>query len=641
MLQPGLNFCSDAAKIGTVKIKTPILPNAIEGAVYLASQNENPFGSLLALYLVAEDPVSGVLIKLTGKVSLCQSVGEVIAGISCGALGQLISTFENSPQAPFEDAELEFFGGERAPLATPAYCGAYTTTASIAPWSGNEPVSSSSTFGITAGPNHSACTYPGQALPFSPFLTGGALNVNAGAFSPFTLTMTRKDGEQNMQSVEAILPPGLSGVLSNIEQCPEPQANVGKCGENSKIGESTVAVGVGGHPFVVSGGKFYLTGPYNGSGGCSTPGTNGCAPFGLTFEVPAKAGPFDLKRNTANPAGEDACDCVIVRGKIEINPETSALTITSDPPGSPYAIPTSIEGIPLEIQHINATTTRGNFQFNPTNCNKMEVTGTIHSSVGGTDTIKVPLQVTNCAALKFTPKFSVSTSGKTSKALGASLTAKVSEPAGALGAQANIHYVKVELPKALPSRLTTLQKACTAAQFNVNPAGCPSPSVIGHAKVITPLVPVPLEGPVYFVSHGGEAFPSLEIVLQGYNIKIILVGTTFISKSGITSTTFKTVPDQPFNTFEITLPESKYSALAANGNLCGQKLVMPNEFIGQNGMEIHQKTTIAVTGCKKLTRSQKLKAALKACHKDHNKAKREACDRTARKRYGPLKRKKK
>jgi len=469
------------------------------------------------------------------------------------------------------------------------------------PWTvepGEAPHTASSTFNITEGPNHTPC--PGASLPFSPSLTGGATNVNAGAFSPFTLTMSRKDGEQNMQSVEAHLPPGLSGVLSNVELCPEPQANLGECGENSKIGETTVSVGVGGDPFTVSGGKFYLTGPYNGSGSCKVT-EPGCAPFGITFEVPAKAGPFDLKRNSANPAGEDACDCVIVRGKIEINPLTAALTITSDPPGSPYAIPTSIEGIPLEIQHVNAITTRNNFQFNPTNCSKMEVTGTIHSSENATATIGVPFQVTNCRSLSFTPKFKVSTSAHTSKADGASLTTSVTEPPGSLGTQANLARVKVELPKQLPSRLTTLQKACTSKQFEANPAACPPASKIGYAKVITPLVPVPLEGPAIFVSHGGEAFPSLTMVLQGYGVTIDLVGTTFISKAGVTSTTFKTVPDQPFSSFQLTLPTGRYSALTANGNLCKVKggLKMPTEFIAQNGLEIKQATKITVTGCKK------------------------------------------
>ena len=197
-------------------------------------------------------------------------------------------------------------------------------------------------------------------------------------------------------------------------------------------------------------------------------------------------------------------------------------------------------------------------------------------------------------------------------------------PTGAFGQDANIRQVKVDLPKQLPSRLTTLQKACTAAQFNANPAGCPAPSLIGTARAITPILPVPLEGPAYFVSHGGEAFPDLEIVLQGDGVTIVLTGNTFISKAGITSSTFKTVPDQPVTSFELTLPEGPYSALAANGNLCsltktvtvkkkvtvrskGRKrtvtrnvketqpasLEMPTAFTGQNGAEIHQNTPIS------------------------------------------------
>jgi hypothetical protein len=603
-LEPGINFCANASKIAEVTIHSPDLPNPLKGFVYLAAQESNPFGSLLAQYLVAEDPVSGVLIKLAGEVQLCKGAGEVIAGHTCEALGQIISTFTNNPQAPLEDAEFHFFGGERAPLAMPSRCGAYTTSATFAPWSGNEPSNASSVFDITSGPKTlsepqgSPC--PGASLPFSPSLTGGGLSVNAGWFSPFTLTMTRQDGEQNLQSVEAHLPPGLSGILSNIELCPEPQANQGACGPNSLIGETTVSVGVGGTPYTVKGGKFYLTGPYNGSGGC-TAGTSGCAPFGITFVVPAKAGPFDFAKTKAN---HPACDCVLVRGKIEINPITAAVTITSNPPGTPDAIPTSIEGVPLEIQHVNAITTRADFQFNPTNCNKMEVTGTIHSSEGAADTIGVPFQVTNCAALKFAPKFAVSTSAKTSRANGESLAVKLTYPNAPFGTQANIAKVKVELPKQLPSRLTTLQKACTAATFDANPAACPAASIVGHAKAITPLIPVPLEGPAYFVSHGGEAFPSLVIVLQGYNVTIDLVGSTFINKAGITSSTFKTVPDQPVGSFELTLPQGPYSALAANGNLCKDKLTIPTEFVAQNGAEIHESTKIAVTGCPKHVRRE-------------------------------------
>ncbi len=620
LLDPGVNFCPNGSKIGTVKIKTPLLEHELEGAVYLATQDSNPFESLVAMYLVAEDPYSGTLIKLAGEVSLNPDTG------------QIVTTFKNTPDAPFENLELHFFGGECAPLSTPTHCGTYTTKAVFTPWDGNGPVTAESSFNVDHGPGGGPC--PGGTLPFNPSVNAGATNIQAGAFSPLTVTVNRKDGEQNLKSLEAKLPPGLSGVLTGVELCPEPQANEGLCGENSKVGEATVGVGIGNDPFTVTGGRFYLTGPYNGHGSC-TVGEAGCAPFGLTFEVPAKAGPFDLANTKSN---HPPCDCVVVRGKIELDPQTAAITITSNPPGSPDSIPTSIEGIPLEIQHVNATTTRGNFQFNPTNCSKMSLTGTVQLNEGGSSAISTPFQVTNCAALKFEPKFTVSTSAETSRTNGASLTAKLTYPNVPQGTEADIAKVKVELPGQLPSRLTTLQKACTAAQFESNPAGCPAASKIGYATVHTPLIPVPLQGPAIFVSHGGEAFPSLTLVLQGYGITIDLVGTTDI-KNGVTSTTFKTVPDQPFSSFELTLPEGPYSALTTTGNLCsltktvtvkkkvtvrvhgrrktitrGVKqdepatLTMPTEFVAQNGAEIHQDTPIAVTGCPKAAPATKTKA---------------------------------
>ncbi len=114
-----------------------------------------------------------------------------------------------------------------------------------------------------------------------------------------------------------------------------------------------------------------------------------------------------------------------------------------------------------------------------------------------------------------------------------------------------------------------MQKACTAKVFEANPANCPAASIVGHAKAITPVLPVPIEGPTYFVSHAGEEFPSLIAVLQGYGVTVDLVGSTFINnKTNITSSTFKNVPDVPIASFELNLPQGKYSALAATGNLC-------------------------------------------------------------------------
>jgi hypothetical protein len=294
----------------------------------------------------------------------------------------------------------------------------------------------------------------------------------------------------------------------------------------------------------------------------------------------------------------------VIRFALRINPITAQVEVDasgSDP------IPHIIRGIVVHVRDIHVYIDRPSFILNPTSCEHMTIQDTV-TGAGADFTnpaaqvpvgVNTPFQVVDCQNLAFKPSFKVSTSGRTSKAKGASLSVKLTFPNTPQGSEANIARVKVDLPKQLPSRLTTLQKACTAAQFNANPAGCPASSIVGHAKAVTPILPVPLEGPAYFVSHGGESFPSLIMVLQGYGITIDLVGTTFINKAGITSSTFKTVPDQPVTSFELNLPEGKYSALAANGNLCKSKLRMPTAFVAQNGMVIHQSTKIGVTGCAK------------------------------------------
>jgi hypothetical protein len=554
----GASECPETSKVGTVEVKTPLLPNPLTGAAYLAAQDQNPFDSLVALYVFVEDPISGSRVKLAGEVK------------PDPVTGQLVSTFLNTPQLPFEDFRLHFFGGDRAPLGTPSLCGSYTTMASISPWSGNPPAEASSTFDIVSGPNGSACSDP---LPFSPELTAGSVNIQTGAFSPFTMTMSRQDGQQDLKAVQLRMPPGLLGTLSSVKLCDEAHANAGTCGPESLIGETIVSVGLGGDPFSVRGGRVYITGPYEG------------APFGLSIVNPAKAGPFDLGQ-------------VIVRAKIEVDPATAALTVTTDSTG-PFAIPQMLDGIPLQIKHVNVTINRPDFTFNPTNCAPMAITGSLMSSQGSTGALSVPFQVTNCATLAFKPVFKVSTNGKTSRANGASLDVKLSYPKAAWGSQANIRYVKVDLPKQLPSRLETLKRACVDSVFRQDPAGCPPASRVGTATATTPIIPVPLSGPAYFVSHGGTGFPELIVALSGYGVTVYLHGETFISKQGITSSTFHYVPDVPIGSFELHLPQGPYSALAANGNLCTSTLRMPTTFTAQNGMSIRQSTPITPTGCPK------------------------------------------
>jgi hypothetical protein len=561
--------CPDSSRIGTVEVETPLLEHPLKGSVFLAQQGNlagngsNPFGSLLALYLVAEG--QGAVVKLTGEVVVDNETGQLTARFGRDPVRSAATGEEQFlPQLPFSDLKMSLFGGPKAPLITPVACGTYTTTSQLTPWSGGPPAEPQSSFTINQN-----CGTGG----FGPSFTAGTTNNQAGAYSPFSVTFSRHDGEQRFGGAQVTAPAGLLATLKSVVQCPEPQASKGECGPESEIGDTTAAVGPGEDPYWVKGGKVYLTGPYGG------------APFGLSIVVPAVAGPFNLGDN-GKP--------VIVRARINVDSHTAQAIVTSDP------LPTKLQGVPLDIRTVNVTVNRPGFMFNPTNCSPLSVTGTIGSANGASAAVSSPFEAANCGNLSFKPSFKVSTQASTSKANGASLDVKVGSGSG----QANIAKVRVILPKQLPARLTTLQKACTDTVFNANPALCPAASAVGTATAVTPVLAHPLTGPAYLVSHGGAAFPDLVFVLQGEGIVLYLDGNTNIKK-GITSSTFNSVPDAPISTFETVFPEGPHSVLATNiptkakGRMCGQKLTMPTTITGQNGAKINQTTKIAVTGCPK------------------------------------------
>jgi hypothetical protein len=590
--------CPEGSRIGTLKLRTPLQENELEGSVYLATPHENPFGSLIALYQVIRGP--GFTIKLPGRVDLDPATGQVTA------------TFDELPQLPFERLHIELEPGPTASLLTPSACGTYTTHSVLSSWSGKT-VASDSSFTVDHGPGGGACAPQG----FAPGFSAGGANPLAGAFSPFKLRLTRTDADSGLNTLSSLsLPPGLLADVASVPvRCSEVQALAHACPAASHVGTVTTGTGAGSNPFYVSGDVFLM--------GQQTSGPFAGDPFGLAFVVHAVAGPFDL-------------GYVVVKAGTQIHDDGSISTV-SEP------FPSILEGIPLDLRDVRVALDRPGFIFNPTSCAPMGISGSLTSLLGQTAALSQRFQVGDCGALTFKPRFSASTQAKTSKAGGASLHVHLASGEGphSPGApgEANIARVDVQLPVALPARLPTLQKACTAGQFAKDPAGCPEGSFVGSAVARTPVISSALSGPAILVSHGGEAFPDLVLVLQGEGVHVDLTGHTQI-KNGVTFSHFDTVPDAPVSSFDLTLPEGPHGALTTDNpgvrDLCATTrtvvvkrrvtrrvnghrrrvivrakrsvsaaLLMPTTITAQNGMVVNQNTRIAVTGCPK---AKKVKA---------------------------------
>lgn len=570
--------CPETSKIGTVTAISPAIDRAAEGSLYIAAPYQNRFDSLLALYMVIKIPDRGVLVKIAGKVT------------PDPVTGRLTTVFDEIPPLPVASFRLHFREGARAPLVTPPTCGIYDTVSNFEPWSmPGGSVLRETPFAITSGVDHGACP-SGGTPPLTPGFVAGTVDNAAAHYSPFYLRIERKDNEQEITGFATKLAPGITGNLTNIPFCGESEIQHAReqtgaeaetspaCPVASQIGHTIAEAGVGSVLAQTQGG-LYFAGPFAG------------APFSVVSITSAKVGPFDL-------------GTVVVRLPLQIDPLTAQVNIPSGPADQ---IPHIIKGIVIHLRSIRAYIDRDKFMLNPTSCEPMSISANVIGSgadfASATDDVTAGVtdryQGADCSNLAFKPTFKVSTSGKTSRQKGASLQVKLTYPKAPQGTQANIRSVKVSLPKQLPSRLTTLQHACTDAQFTANPAACPAGSRVGQATAVTPILPVAITGPAYFVSHGGAKFPELVLVLQGYGITIELHGETFISKAGVTSSTFHAVPDQPVTSFQLTLPQGKNSALAANGNLCRAKLKMPTTFTAQNGAVVKQNTPITTTGCPK------------------------------------------
>jgi hypothetical protein len=556
--------CPQASKVGTVEVETPLLEGEIlRGEVFLATQDENPFKSMIALYMVIKDPDLGIVIRQPGKVELDPLTGQVKT--TFGEPGSEI------PQFPFSHLRFRFAEGRRAPLVTPPACGTYEVQATFTPWARpGDPFTTTSSFDVTSGPGGSPCP---SGSPFDPSFLAGSLQSAAGARSPFYLRLARSDSDQALTSFSATLPPGVSGKLAGLGRCPDAaigaarersgrmEAALPSCPAEARVGQTLGGAGVGEDLTWVPG-SVYLAGPFEGS------------PLSVVAITPALAGPFD--------AGT-----VVVREGLDVDPETAQVHVVPSPADP---IPRILEGIPLRLRELRISTDRPDFTLNPTSCEEEQTRAEIHGTTAVASRSS-RYQASGCRALKFGPKLRITLKGGTRRTQHPELRSVLTPRAG----DANIAKAAITLPPTLFIDNAHINNPCTRVQFNADQ--CPKGSILGVARAFTPLLDQPLEGPVYFRSNGGDReLPDVVADLHGV-FRIIAVGWVD-SVNGRTRTRFQNVPDAPITKFVLNLKGGKQGLLQNSANLCVKKRYVDIGLTGHNGRRYETRPVVG-TSCKK------------------------------------------
>jgi hypothetical protein len=553
--------CPNAAKIGDFSVATPFFEGVLEGAIYLASPDypggapgaENPFDSLIAVYLVAKSADRGLIFKVAGK--LAPDPGD----------GTITAIFENLPQLPYTDLDVSFRSGQRAPLISPPHCGQAKTQIVLSPWAAGAGddvtnIGSQIEAGIGGGP----C--PVGTPPFDPGAVTGGVNSNVGSYTPYYVHLSRRDTEQEITSYSLILPKGITGKLAGVPFCSDAAIARARtkqgadeiadpsCPVASQVGHTETGYGIG-SALTYAPGRIFLAGPYQGQ------------PLSLVTINAATVGPFDL-------------GTIVIRSAFAVNQRTAQLEIAA---GSSDPIPHILDGVPLHLRDVRVYLDRPVFTRNPTSCEPSELVSTLtgsgasfgNSADDSSATVHKHFQLLNCLTLGFKPHLGLRLRGGTHRGAYPALRAVLRARPG----DASMKRIEVVMPHSLFLAQNHIRAVCTKVQFAAE--RCPATSVYGRAVVYSSLFDEPLRGDVYLRSSSGR-LPDLVASLRSGEVRIVIEGQIGPSKSGGVRAFFDDVPDAPIQAFVMQLNGGKRGLLTNSLNICNSPPRASIEALGQN-----------------------------------------------------------
>jgi hypothetical protein len=553
--------CPNSSRIGSVEVDTPLIEHPLPGSVYLATPYDNPSDSLIAIYIVVDDPESGTLLKLDGHVTLDPRTGRLTTSVA------------QAPQLPFEHFRVHIFGGAQGALRTPGVCGSYITTSILTPWSAPDsgpPAKRSDVWAISRSPDGGACPASEADESGPPGFNAGTISPIAGAFSPFAFILRRDGTGSRFGAVSLALPPGLVAKVSGIPFCPDsalaeisPSAGTAgaqfqqpSCPRSSRVGRIWTAAGAGPQPYHLDTGAVYLAGPYGG------------APLSLAVVSPALVGPFDL-------------GTVVVRMAVHLDPDTAQLRVLGDP------LPSILSGIPLDLRTLHLTLDRPGFIRNPTSCEATSITGTATPPSGLTATLSDHFQLGECAGLRFRPRLSLRLDGAVGRNGHPRLTALVRPREG----EADLRRASVLLPRGTYLDPGHIRQVCTGEEFAKG--DCPPGSAHGWLRAWSPLLDRPLTGRIY-LRESPRRLPDLAADLHG-QVQLRLAARLTTHSTRVRAN-FHSLPEVPFSRLKLVFKGGRRGLLVNSESLCHGRWRAAVSLLGHNGGRRRARPMVRV-GC--------------------------------------------